>query len=174
MTDCHFELGKPNLKGPNSNGNGPTKRKRKPGNVRVAGKRKSAPKSKISVNLEVSQGLVEISLPLVTVSEANCFEFWKKKYARHQEQKRIVSMTLNPLRHYISLPCHIKFTRIAPKKLDQWDNLPMSVKYILDAVCAIITGDFRPGRADDDGRITVSYDQKTSSEYGVIVEFTMP
>ena len=49
----------------------------------------------------------------------------------------------------------------------------MSVKYVLDTVCAVITGDYRPGRADDNDHITVSYEQESRSEfYGVIIEIT--
>jgi hypothetical protein len=43
----------------------------------------------------------------------------------------------------------------------------MSLKYILDAVCEIITGDFVPGRADSHEGLDVSYDQVISSEYAV-------
>lgn len=117
------------------------------------------------------QKSIILRLPLRTVSEANCFEHWTKKHKRHKLQKQAVALALNPQKSQIKLPCHIKITRVAPRKLDKWDNLPMSVKYILDACCAIITGDFRPGRADDDERITVSYEQKTNSDYSVIIEF---
>ena len=33
--------------------------------------------------------------------------------------------------------------RFAPNELDEFDNLPMSFKYIVDAICAIITGEHR-------------------------------
>lgn len=48
----------------------------------------------------------------------------------------------------------------------------MSMKYILDACCAIITGNFKAGRADDDDRISISYDQVNSSQYAVKIEIT--
>ncbi len=120
---------------------------------------------------EVCQNSLVLQLPIRTVSEANCFEHWTKKHKRHKSQKQAVALALNPHKGQIKLPCHIKITRVAPRKLDRWDNLPMSVKYILDTCCAIVTGDFRPGRADDDERITVSYEQETNSEYFVILEF---
>jgi hypothetical protein len=56
--------------------------------------------------------------------------------------------------------------------LDAHDNLPGSLKYVVDACCAIITGDFRPGRADGNKAFSFSYDQVKCSEYGVRVEFT--
>lgn len=117
-------------------------------------------------------GTITLHLPLETVSEANNTEHWTKKHKRHRTQQRILALLLKPLRSHVNLPARITLTRLAPRKLDKWDNLPMSMKYILDATCAILTGDFRPGRADDDERITVAYDQKSSSEYGVIIEIT--
>lgn len=65
-------------------------------------------------------------------------------------------------------------TRHAPKKLDRHDNLPMSLKYILDACCAVITNDYRPGRADDDENIQVTYNQVISKQYAVKIHFSMP
>lgn len=121
---------------------------------------------------EVNPERVEITLPLRTVSEMNCSEHWTKKHKRHRIQEKTVVLSLNPVREHIKLPCHITLTRYAPRKLDKHDNLPISLKYILDACCAIITGDFRPGRADDDERISISYDQVKYPHYGVKVLFT--
>ncbi len=121
---------------------------------------------------KIEDGKVTLTLPLRTVSEANNFDHWSKKYKRHRLQRKTVALGLNPIKEKISLPCKIKLTRYASKKLDKHDNLPMSMKYILDACCAIVTGDFRPGRADDDERISVSYDQVISKDYGVVIEFS--
>lgn len=124
------------------------------------------------MDCEISDGKVTLILPIRTVSEANNFDHWTKKHKRHRLQQRIVGLTLNPARQNVKFPCQIKLTRYAPRKLDKHDNLPISMKYILDACCAIITGNFKAGRADDDDRISICYDQVTSSEYFVKVEFT--
>lgn len=137
----------------------------------IAPKHENATESLESAKNEVSQKSLVLTLPIRTVSEANSFEHWTKKHQRHKAQRQAVALLLNPHRDKINLPCHIKLTRVAPRKLDRWDNLPISMKYILDACCAIITNDHRPGRADDDERITVSYDQQTNSFYSVIIEF---
>lgn len=108
-------------------------------------------------------------MPLKTVSEANCFEPWQKRHKRHKEQKKAVFVALLEAKHYVRRPCTITFIRFAPKTLDKHDNLPMSLKYICDAVCAEITGDFRPGLADNAEDITIKYDQEKSSEYFVKV-----
>lgn len=122
---------------------------------------------------EVSEGKVLIDLPLQTKSEANCFEPWQVKHGRHTQQQRTVALAMNPLRDKIQLPCKIMLTRFAPDSLDKFDNLPMSFKYIVDAICAIITGDYRPGHADSDSRIiSIACDQVKSKEYGIRIEIT--
>lgn len=115
---------------------------------------------------------VEIIIPIRTISEANNFEHWRKKNERHKKQKYAVALALNPLKCQIKLPCHITLTRYAPKTLDKFDNLPMSFKYILDGCCEILTGDYRPGRADGDERISVSYDQVKTKDYSIKISFT--
>lgn len=80
---------------------------------------------------------------------------------------------LNPHKSKLKLPCRIEFTRYAPKKLDRFDNLPMSLKYILDACCEVITGDLRPGRADDTEEIDVVYKQEISKEYALKIIIRM-
>lgn len=121
---------------------------------------------------EILQGKVAIDLPIRTKSEANSFEPWRVKYGRHKEQQRIVSLALKPHSDRIKLPCRIMLTRFAPDFLDVFDNLPMSFKYIVDAVCAIITGNYVAGRADSDKRISIACDQVKSDAYGIRIEVT--
>jgi len=122
--------------------------------------------------VDISNGSVEIALPIRTVSEANNFDSWKKKHKRHTIQKNTVALALNPIKNVIKLPCSIKLTRFAPGTLDKFENLPMSFKYIVDACCAIITGDHRAGRADSDERISLSCDQVKSEGYGIKILIT--
>lgn len=145
---------------------------REGGTTTIQVKKKKSTETKLDLFSESGTYWVMITMPVRTVSEANCTDHWTKKHKRHRIQQKTVALVLNPVREKIKLPCHITLTRYAPKKLDKHDNLPISLKYILDACCAIITGDFRPGRADDDERISVSYEQETSSHYGVKVVFT--
>lgn len=115
---------------------------------------------------------VLIDLPLRTVSEANCFEPWRKKHQRHREQQRMVALYLNRLKSVITLPCRIMLTRFAPHELDAFDNLPASFKYIVDAVCSIITGVYTAGKADSDKRISINCTQVKSTKYGIRIEIT--
>ena len=135
------------------------------GNTNVADKRKKTTRAKLSMKSEVCEGKVILTLPLQTKSEANCFEHWTKKHQRHKNQQRLVALALRPLRDKIKLPCNILFTRLAPNKLDKHDNLPMSFKYIVDACCAIITGNYKAGKADSDERISIAYLTKLKAKF---------
>ena len=127
---------------------------------------------KMDMKVQVFENRIVADLPIKTVSEANCFEPWRAKYVRHKDQQRLVSVALSPLRGNFRMPCKIMLTRFAPDALDTFDNLPMSFKYIVDAVCAIITGNYVAGKADSDKRISISCDQIKSVEYGIRVEIT--
>lgn len=77
------------------------------------------------------------------------------------------------VKHLVKLPCILTFIRYAPAFLDKHDNLPMSMKWICDALCAEITGEYRPGKADSSKEIEIKYDQIKSDILGVkiIIEF---
>jgi|SRR6185369_3416100 len=130
-------------------------------------------------------GHFKARLPIFTAPESNggvkksyvvngkkCYkaEHWTEKHRRTLLQKGTVLLNLRPYRNGFKLPCLVKLTRYAPKKLDKFDNLPMSLKYVLDAVCAVITGDYRPGRADSCEQIDVKYDQVICDNYSVLIE----
>jgi hypothetical protein len=139
-------------------------------------------------NISITDTSISLFLPIITVSEANGgarktlkyagktryrAESWRERAKRHKQQKIIVFSSLKPYADMVKLPCTIKLTRFAPRKLDKFDNLPMSMKYILDAVCAVITGDYRPGRADDTEEIEVIYDQVQTERYAVSIQIMM-
>jgi hypothetical protein len=111
----------------------------------------------------------EFILHINTVSEANSSEHWTKKAKRHALQKQYIRLSSNRIPK--ELPIHIKLTRIGGRFLDKHDNLPCSLKYIFDEVCAQITGNHVAGRADDDERISVEYSQEKGSKKGVRFEF---
>lgn len=110
---------------------------------------------------------IELGLPIRTCSEANSFDHWSSKYRRHQSQKIEVYYSLVRYAEKLKTPCSIHLVRYAPRMLDRWENLPMAFKYILDAICEVITDDKTPGRADSHEGIKVTYDQKKSSNYGI-------
>lgn len=172
MMKSRFEFEKENQKGSNSIRKGSRMRQRGLGNTNVASKKNKRSWARLDMKFEILQGKVVVILPIRTKSEANLFEPWRVRHGRHKEQKRIVALGLKPVRQEIKLPCSIMLTRFAPDFLDAFDNLPMSFKYIVDAVCAIITGDYRAGRADSDKRIVIACDQVKSDAYGIKIEIT--
>jgi hypothetical protein len=113
-----------------------------------------------------------LRIPIKTVSESNSTDHWRKKSKRHKGQKSLVNFYYSLHNTIVKMPCHVILTRISPRKLDEGDNLPCSLKYIRDAIAACITRDFRPGRADGDNRITWQYKQRKEKpkEYAVEIE----
>lgn len=116
--------------------------------------------------------IITLTIPLRTKSEANSFDHWRVKHERHRKQRFLVFNALKPYAQMLRMPCSILFTRYAPKKLDKHDNLPISFKYIVDACCTMITKNYVAGRADDDERISIAYDQVISKEYSIKIEIT--
>ncbi len=171
-TTCRFDAISRNADGSISIRKGPRIDQNKGGNTNVPTKRRKRIVAKIKQNLEISDGKITIDLPIQTKSEANCFEPWRVKHGRHKQQQKTVALALNPLRDKIKLPCKLMLTRFAPDSLDAFDNLPMSFKYIVDAICSIITGDYRPGHADSDSRIAIACTQVKNKEYGIRIELT--
>ena len=161
------------------------------GNALIAFEEKNTTEVPLKLFSTSGHDWVEITMPIMTVSEANGGrkkvvvrngkrtakrEHWTDANKRHKQQKGVVRMMLGKHKKMLSVPCEITITRYAPKKLDRFDNLPMSMKWILDAVCEVITGDYRPGRADDDKseEIEVRYKQIVSAHYGVKIHIICP
>jgi len=143
---------------------------------------------KLDLYCEVGENWVSLTLPIDTLSEAKGgrsktiqrngkkiqkAEGWRKAHGRHKRQQGWVKLMLQPKKSILKLPCLITLTRYAPRKLDKFDNLPMSMKWVLDALCAVITGDYRPGRADDTDEIDVKYKQVIWKEYGIHIVIEM-
>lgn len=116
--------------------------------------------------------VVNWQLPIKTASEANSSEHWTKKAKRHRLQKRWIKAAFLKEKPQIEFPMHVVITRLAPRSLDCQDNLPCSLKYVVDAIAEELTGNYVPGRADGDKRITWEYRQEKGSpkEYAVKIE----
>jgi hypothetical protein len=113
-------------------------------------------------------GRIEMTLGILTVSEANCSESWRDKHARHKIQKAYLAKAfMARVKKKITMPCQVTMVRFAPGLLDAKDNLRYSLKWIADGIAEHITGDYRPGRADDNKEISWHYGQEKSKEYYV-------
>lgn len=112
-------------------------------------------------------------LPIKIANEANSSEHWTKKARRHKMQKNRIKVEFLKEKPNINLPCTCVLTRIAPRELDEHDNLRTSMKWLVDSISAELTGNHVPGRADSDKRITWEYKQARGKvrEYGVLIEF---
>lgn len=99
-------------------------------------------------------------IPIRTVSESNSTEHWVKKANRHKIQKWMVVKVFRDNKFAFKLPVEITLIRIAPRTLDKEDNLPMSLKWVKDAIADQLIPGKAPGRADDSKEITWKYDQK--------------
>jgi hypothetical protein len=121
------------------------------------------------VLLKVSMSKLVWDIPITTVSEANCSEHWAIKSKRHKQQQFFVRMAMSRDIKQVSLPCHIKLTRIASRSLD-YDNLVSSQKWVLDAVCDLLVPGLRAGRADGDKRISASYFQEKGKLKSIKIE----
>lgn len=125
---------------------------------------------------------IEFTIPLtkdLIVSEANRGgEHWTKKQKRHKTQEFLINAYFNNNCNDVSLPCIIRMTRIAPRLLDEEDNLRMCFKWIKDYIAArLIPGKLSGGMKDGDKRIKWEYDQQKGKprEYALRVEiFTNP
>lgn len=187
MTSCLFDNQVINLDGATT----PpilirTKKKRK--NDQTYQEKKKTVKQPIIEFLDylpkIERNKVEINLNLRTYSEAQTIavkkkngkyttEHWTAKHKRHKKQKNAIFWAYMEVRQFVKYPCILTFVRYAPKMLDAHDNLPMAMKWICDALCAEITGEHRPGLADNFQGLTIKYDQVKSKNYAVkiIIEF---
>lgn len=135
-------------------------------------KKIEAPEPNLTHSVNLKEGSVEITLPIRTVSEGNCFEPWQKKHKRHKSQKRQISLIFSMIKKKPTLPCKLKLTRYAPRTLDKHDNLPMSFKFLTDQICSELTGNYVAGRADDSDQIEISYDQVKCKTYGIKIDIS--
>ena len=115
--------------------------------------------------------LLEVRLPLHTVSEANRREHWSKRAKRVREQRGVVCMAfqsaaidraLPPLQRIA--PIEVTLTRVAPRELDD-DNLRGALKACRDGVADALKID------DRDPSVRWAYAQERGAvrEYAVAI-----
>lgn len=104
--------------------------------------------------------------PLHTVSEANYSGKLREKMKRKKMQRRYAYMSLRERKRVWTAPMTVTLTRVAPRRLDEGDNLNMSFKSIRDGIADAV------GVDDRDSSYIWVYKQKKGKprEYAVIVE----
>jgi hypothetical protein len=75
-----------------------------------------------------------IEVPIRTVSEANSRDHWAKKAKRVKAHRGAVRLALGPNRSTPKPPLFVRLTRIAPRMLDDGDNLSSALKAVRDGV----------------------------------------
>jgi hypothetical protein len=78
---------------------------------------------------------------LHTVSEANAHDHWRKRQKRAKAQRFLAALSL-PLDQRVALPCVVLLTRVAPRTLDD-DNNVGALKAVRDGVADWLGSDDR-------------------------------
>lgn len=115
----------------------------------------------------------EVKLPIKTISESNTRQHWTKESKRHKQQKLSLWAELHNRMPFIDLPCTVKFTRIAPRNLDAHENLPMSMKWLVDQMAEYLIPGKAAGRADDSKELKFIYDQEKGNPKEYAVKITV-
>lgn len=117
--------------------------------------------------------IISWQLPIKIANEANSTEHWTQKHRRHKIQKMKIKRAFLAESPKLQLPLHVTLTRIAPRDLDCHDNLPVSMKWVVDSISDCIFPGQKAGRADDSKLITWQYKQKKGlvREYALGIDF---
>lgn len=94
--------------------------------------------------------LLAVSLPLVTVSEANAHAHWRQRAGRAKAQRAAVGLVLASskasLRRWLAgRDLVVRLVRVAPRLLDS-DNAAGSTKHVRDSVAEVLGVDDRSPR----------------------------
>lgn len=119
-------------------------------------------------------------IPVKIESLANKMEHWSKRHKRNKILKFLIQREL-AVNNVPSLPVIERFhgervkvalTRIAPRSLDSFDNLPSSMKPVIDAIADFFLPGLKAGRADADKRFefTLHQEKGRPKEYGLRIE----
>lgn len=101
--------------------------------------------------------------PLLTTPESNSREHWHKKATRHTKQrdaiKTVWKATGSAIPNIQNVPIILYICRVAPRRLDHSDNLPCSLKSLVDEICNCLLPGYADGRADGLLKIKIAYAQ---------------
>jgi len=109
-------------------------------------------------------------IPLRIESEGNKCEHWTKKHIRRKNIAQAIKYVLHNLT--ILPPCTVILTRVAPRFLDEEDNLRSALKWPKDCVAEKLIPGLAPGRADGSKDIKWKFQQEKGKvrEYGLKIE----
>lgn len=113
--------------------------------------------------------MIDWTLPIPTVSEANVSEHWSRRHKRHKAQELIIKGRWNRERPALTLPVVVKLTRIGVRELDD-DNLRIALKHVRDVIADLIRPGLPPGQADGSSLIKWDYAQSKGKVRSVRIE----
>jgi len=128
-------------------------------------------KTQIDANL-----VLDMFIPVVTMSEMNVFGHWSVRYKRFKEQKARILAKWQEEKIKISTPCHVLMIRVSPRAMDD-DNLRGALKACRDIIADIIIPNKSAGHADSSPLIVWEYHQerRQPKTYGLHVKiYEMP
>lgn len=108
-------------------------------------------------------------VPIKLKSSANISEHWMVKRKRNRAQEKAVwaAFAIKPAQIYP--PCCLTLVRVAPRSLDEHDNLPYAFKHIVDYIGQILMPEKARGHADGSGKILVDYAQE-KGQYAIKIK----
>ena len=111
--------------------------------------------------------MIDVFVPMITVSEANVSDHWTKKSKRHKLQQWKIFCALYNAKVKMDLPINILMIRRGKRKMD-FDNLVSSLKHSRDEIANYFIPGLAKGRADDSSELNWHYGQLTTkNEVGV-------
>lgn len=115
--------------------------------------------------------MIDWTLDIPTVSEANNTDHWTVKSKRKKLQKTLLQLRWQKEKPNVPLPCKVKLTRLAPRKLDS-DNLVYCFKHIRDVIADLIRPGLSPGQADSCDLIKWDYSQESAPGRSIRIEIS--
>lgn len=109
-----------------------------------------------------------IYAPVLTVSELNRRDHWRKKKIRKDQQRLIVQRALDLFGDRVPKTSvhRVVITRLGERHLDAFDNLPSSMKAVVDVIAKFL------GVDDRDARVTYEANQVPAArERGLQIAF---
>lgn len=115
----------------------------------------------------VTDGVLTVTIYLPLPNSLNSLKPWWMTSEQRKDQRAIVASVLGR-GELPSLPVTVKLTRIGPKAMDKFDNLPSSLKSVVDAIAEECYGS-----KDEDPRFTWEPPgQEKGNRVGVRIEIT--
>ena len=108
----------------------------------------------------------------IRIKSPNKKEHHFKQYQRNKKEQKLVALIMMPVISCIKPPVLITLIRVAPRHLDESDNLRMGFKAIKDCIAQLFFPDTKSGEADDKECFTWFYAQEKGApkEYAIRIQ----